>query len=109
MHTDSSSGTARLSARIAGDASTVVLALVLLLGFGNHNGGGRKMISAYLDPASGSAIIGAVAAGGAGIAVAGRAVLSKLGFGKNKSSNETPSYEETNDSEGVGETDEITQ
>ena len=87
------------------------------------------MISAYLDPASGSAIIGAVAAGGAGIAVAGRALLSKLGFGKNKSSNETPIYEETNDeetndeetndeetndeetndSEGVGETDEITQ
>ena len=62
------------------------------------------MISAYLDPASGSAIIGAVAAGGAGIAVAGRALLSKLGFGKNKSSNETPIYEETNDSEGVGET-----
>ena len=62
------------------------------------------MISAYLDPASGSAIIGAVAAGGAGIAVAGRALLSKLGFGKNKSSNETPICEETNDSEGVGET-----
>ena len=85
------------------------------------------MISAYLDPASGSAIIGAVAAGGAGIAVAGRAVLAKLGFGKNKSSNETPIHEETDetpideetdetpideetdDSEGVGETDEITQ
>ena len=94
------------------------------------------MISAYLDPASGSAIIGAVAAGGAGIAVAGRAVLAKLGFGKNKSSDETPIHEETDetpiheetdetpiheetdetpiheetdDSEGVGETDEITQ
>ncbi len=71
------------------------------------------MISAYLDPASGSAIIGAVAAGGAGIAVAGRAVLSKLGFGRNKSSNETPIYDETDDSEEVseevGEPDEITQ
>ena len=93
----------------AGVTSFLTVALVLLLGFGNHNGGGRKMISAYLDPASGSAIIGAVAAGGAGIAVAGRAVLAKLGFGKNKSSDETPIYEETNDSEGVGETDEITQ
>lgn len=67
------------------------------------------MMSAYLDPASGSAIIGAVAAGGAGIAVAGRAVLSKLGFGRNKSSNETPIYDETDDSEEVGESDEITQ
>ena len=76
------------------------------------------MTSAYLDPASGSAIIGAVAAGGAGIAVAGRAVLSKLGFGKKKSSNETPIYEETDDSpiyeetddsEGVGEPAEPTQ
>ena len=67
------------------------------------------MISAYLDPASGSAIIGAVAAGGAGIAVAGRAVLSKLGFGRKKSSNETPVYDETDDSEEVGEPDEITQ
>ncbi len=67
------------------------------------------MNSAYLDPASGSAIIGAVAAGGAGIAVAGRAVLSKLGFGKKKSSNKTPVYEETDDSEKVGEPDEITQ
>ncbi len=67
------------------------------------------MISSYLDPASGSAIIGAVAAGGAGIAVAGRAVLSKLGFGKKTSSNETPIYDETDDSEEVGEPDEITQ
>lgn len=92
--------------------------MVLLLGFGNHNGGDTKMISAYLDPASGSAIIGAVAAGGAGIAVAGRAVLAKLGFGKNKSSDETPIheetdetpiYEETDDSEGVGEPVEPTQ
>lgn len=65
------------------------------------------MINAYLDPASGSAIIGAVAAGGAGIAVAGRAVLSKLGFGKNKSAN--PIYEEADGSEGVGESDEIVQ
>ena len=65
--------------------------------------------SAYLDPASGSVILSAVAAGGAGIAVVGRAVLYKLGFGKKKSSNETPIYEETNDSDGVVETDETTQ
>lgn len=67
------------------------------------------MINAYLDPASGSAIIGAVAAGGAGIAVAGRAVLSKLGFGKNKYTDETVVYEEADGSEGVGESDEIAQ
>ena len=69
----------------------------------------RKMISAYLDPASGSVIITALAAGGAGIAIAGRAVLCKLRFGKNKSSNETPIYDETDDSERVGEPDETTQ
>lgn len=67
------------------------------------------MNSAYLDPASGSAIIGAVAAGGAGIAVAGRAVLAKLGFGKNKSSETTSIYEEADGSEGDGESDEIAQ
>ena len=72
------------------------------------------MISAYLDPAGASVIISAVAAGGVGIVVAGRAVLSKLGFGKlgfgkNKSSNETPNYEETDDSERVGEPDENVQ
>ena len=67
------------------------------------------MISAYLDPASGSAIIGAVAAGGAGIAVAGRALLWKLGFGKNKSKGPTPINEEDDGSEGVSESDEIAQ
>ena len=41
------------------------------------------MIS-YLDPASGSAIIGAIAAGGAGMAVAGKAVLAKLRLGRRK-------------------------
>ncbi len=66
------------------------------------------MISAYLDPASGSAIIGAVAAGGAGIAVAGRAVLSKLGF-RGKSTKKTPIYDEADGSEGVGESDEVTR
>lgn len=71
--------------------------------------GVRQMNSAYLDPASGSAIIGAVAAGGAGIAVAGRAVLSKLGFGKSKSSDKASICEGTDDSEGVGESDEIAQ
>ena len=75
----------------------------------------EHMIGAYLDPASGSAIIGAVAAGGAGMAVAGRAVLAKLGFGRKKSSNETPVYDEsddsdeTDDSEEVAEPDELTQ
>ena len=67
------------------------------------------MIGAYLDPASGSAIIGAVAAGGAGMAVAGRAMLAKLGFGRKKSSNETPVYDESGDSEEVAEPDEVTQ
>lgn len=71
------------------------------------------MNSAYLDPASGSAIIGAVAAGGAGIAVAVRAVLSKLGFGKIKTSKKSPIYEEiyeeADGSEGVGWPDEIAQ
>lgn len=40
----------------------------------------------YLDPASGSAIIGAIAAGGAGMAVAGKAVLSKLRLSRRKPS-----------------------
>ena len=42
------------------------------------------MIFGYLDPASGSAIIGAIAAGGAGMAVAARAVLAKFRVGRNK-------------------------
>ena len=42
------------------------------------------MITGYLDPASGSAIIGAIAAGGAGMVVAARAALAKFGFGRNK-------------------------
>ena len=36
------------------------------------------MVNGYLDPASGSAIIGAIAAGGAGMVVAARTVLGKL-------------------------------
>lgn len=36
------------------------------------------MISGYLDPASGSAIIGAVAAGAAGAGVAAKAMMAKL-------------------------------
>lgn len=52
------------------------------------------MISAYLDPASGSAIIGAVAAGGAGIVVAAKVMLAKLGFGK-KSENPIHDGDET--------------
>ena len=42
------------------------------------------MIFGYLDPASGSAIIGAIAAGGAGMVVAARAVLAKFGIGRKK-------------------------
>lgn len=40
------------------------------------------MIQAYLDPASGSMIMGAVAAGGAGVMVAGKTVMAKLRFRK---------------------------
>ena len=36
------------------------------------------MISGYLDPASGSAIVGAVAAGAAGAGVAAKAMMAKL-------------------------------
>ena len=42
------------------------------------------MIFGYLDPASGSAIIGAIAAGGAGMVVAARAVLARFGIGRKK-------------------------
>lgn len=44
------------------------------------------MIIGYLDPASGSAIIGAIAAGGAGVVVAARTVLARLGIGRGKRS-----------------------
>ncbi len=36
------------------------------------------MINGYLDPASGSAIIGAVAAGAAGAGVAARTMMAKM-------------------------------
>ncbi len=36
------------------------------------------MISGYLDPASGSAIVGAVAAGAAGAGVAARTMMAKM-------------------------------
>jgi hypothetical protein len=36
------------------------------------------MINGYLDPASGSAIIGAVAAGTAGVGVAARTMMAKM-------------------------------
>lgn len=42
------------------------------------------MMIGYLDPASGSAIIGALAAGGAGAAVAARAVLVRFRIGRRK-------------------------
>ena len=38
----------------------------------------------YLDPASGSAIIGAIAAGGAGMMVAAKAVLARFRIGRGK-------------------------
>lgn len=44
------------------------------------------MIIGYLDPASGSAIIGAIAAGGAGAVVAARTVLARLGIGRRQRS-----------------------
>ncbi|MFT5203847.1 MAG: hypothetical protein ACI9C1_003250 [Candidatus Aldehydirespiratoraceae bacterium] len=40
------------------------------------------MIQAYLDPASGSMIMGAVAAGGAGVVVAGKTMMAKMRFRK---------------------------
>lgn len=40
------------------------------------------MFTAYLDPATGSAIIGAVAAGAAGASVAAKTMLGKMRFKK---------------------------
>ena len=58
------------------------------------------MIFGYLDPASGSAIIGAIAAGGAGMVVAARAVLAKFGIGRKKK----PSRGDTEAASGSDET-----
>ena len=57
------------------------------------------MIIGYLDPASGSAIIGAIAAGGAGAVVAARTVLARLGIGRRK----RPTHSETELSGGSDE------
>ena len=67
--------------------------------FGPRNRTVGSMISAYLDPASGSVLVGALAAGGAGIALAFRTALAKLGFGRNRPSAETPVFEGADASE----------
>lgn len=71
------------------------------------------MIHGYLDPASGSAIISAVAAGGAGIVVGVKTMMTKMRLRKRKEIDETEATEdEITDAptDGVDETsDELTQ
>ena len=48
------------------------------------------MLSGYLDPASGSAIISAVAAGAAGAGVAAKTMLTKMRLRKRDAAAEAP-------------------
>ncbi len=59
------------------------------------------MIHGYLDPASGSAIVSAVAAGGAGIVVALNTVKNKMRFRKREVLDET---NDDDDLEAAGDT-----
>lgn len=52
------------------------------------------MISGYLDPASGSAIISAVAAGAAGAGVAAKTVMAKMRLKKRAADEDAPAVDE---------------
>ena len=64
------------------------------------------MVCAYLDPGSGSAIVGAVAAGFAGAAVAAKAVLFKFWTGRKKKPSAPDENVDTEDVDTVEEQSE---